>query len=77
MLHLSVELSNFKDEEGFSRVVDNKTVLINKASLNIAQYVSNVAQNDTVIKLNDTINTWEQNSKALKVSMNELFEILK
>jgi len=68
---------DFKDEEGFSRVVDNKTVLINKASLNIAQYVSNVVQNDTVIKLNDTINTWEENSKALKVSMNELFEILK
>lgn len=68
---------DFKDEEGFSRVVDNNTVLINKASLNIAQYVSNVAQNDAVVKLNDTINTWEENSKALKVSMNELFEILK
>ena len=68
---------DFKDEEGFSKVVDNKTVLINKASLNIAQYVSNVAQNDTVIKLNDTINNWEESSKALKVSMNELFEILK
>ncbi len=68
---------NFKDEEGFSRVVDNKTVLINKASLNIAQYVSNVAQNDTVLKLKDTIYTWEESSKSLKVSMNELFEILK
>jgi type I restriction enzyme M protein len=68
---------DFKDEEGFSRVVDNNTVLTNKASLNIAQYVSNVAQNDTVIKLKDTINTWEQNSKALNTSMNELFEILK
>jgi type I restriction enzyme M protein len=68
---------DFKNEEGFSRVVDNNTVLTNKASLNIAQYVSNVAQNDTVIKLNDTINTWEENSKTLKKSMNELFEILK
>lgn len=68
---------DFKDEEGFSRVVDNKTVLINKGSLNIAQYVSNVALNDTVIKLKDKIITWEENSKALKKSMNELFEILK
>ena len=68
---------DFNDEEGFSRVVDNKTVLINKASLNIAQYVSNVAQNHTVIKLNNTINTWEEKSKAIKASMNELFEILK
>ena len=68
---------DFKDEEGFSRVVDNKTVLINKGSLNIAQYVSNVALNDTVIKLKDKIITWEENSKALKKSMNELFEFLK
>ncbi len=68
---------DFKDEDGFSRIIDNKTVLLNKASLNIAQYVSNVAQNDTVIKLKDTINTWEESSKSLKVSMNELFEILK
>lgn len=68
---------DFKNEEGFSKVVDNNTVLTNKASLNIAQYVSNVVQNDTVIKLNDTINTWEENSKTLKKSINDLFEILK
>jgi type I restriction enzyme M protein len=67
---------DFKGEEGFSRVVDNKTVLTNKASLNIAQYVSNVAQNDTIIKLQDIINTWEESSKTLKKSMNELFESL-
>jgi type I restriction enzyme M protein len=51
--------------------------LTNKASLNIAQYVSNVAQNDTVITLKEAIHTWEENSKTLKTSMNELFEILK
>lgn len=68
---------DFNDEEGFSRVVDIETVLTNKASLNIAQYVSNVSQNNTLTTLKDTIYTWEENSKVLKVSINELFEILK
>jgi type I restriction enzyme M protein len=68
---------DFKDEESFSKVVDNETVLSKKASLNIAQYVSNVAQNDNIVTLIDTIQTWEENSKSLNVSMNELFEILK
>jgi type I restriction enzyme M protein len=68
---------NFKDEEGFSRVVDSETVLSNKASLNIAQYVSNVAQNNTITTLKENIDAWEESSKVLKTSMNELFEILK
>jgi type I restriction enzyme M protein len=68
---------DFKDEEGFSKVVDNEVVLIKKASLNIAQYVSNVTQIDNVIPLIETIQTWEESSKALNKSMNELFVILK
>ncbi len=68
---------NFKDEEGFTRVVDNEVILTNKASLNIAQYVSNVSQNAKKNSIYDTINTWEESSKILKDSMNELFEILK
>jgi len=68
---------DFKDEEGFSRVVDIETVLANKASLNIAQYVSNVDQNGVVVTLDDAIHTWVENSKKLKNGMNELFEILK
>jgi len=68
---------NFKDEEGFTRVVENEVILTNKASLNIAQYVSNVIQNAKKNSIHDTINTWEESSKILKDSMNELFEILK
>jgi len=69
--------TTFEDEEGFSKVVDIETILNNKASLNIAQYVSNVAQNGTVVSLGEAIHTWEENSKTLKASMNELFELLK
>jgi type I restriction enzyme M protein len=63
-------------EEGFSRVVDIDTILANKASLNIAQYVSNVAQNRAVMTLSEAIDVWEEKSKALKNSMNKFFEIL-
>lgn len=67
----------FEDEEGFSKVLDNETVLSNKASLNIAQYVSNVAQNNDTISVNQAISTWHESSRTLKKSMIELFEVLK
>jgi len=67
----------FTDEEGFSKVVNIETVLTNKASLNIAQYVSNVSQNKTIITLNEAVNIWEENLKALKACINKYFEITK
>lgn len=67
---------DFKDEEGFSKVVTIGTVIENKGSLNIAQYVSNVDQNNKHLSVVDAIENWEESSKELKASMNELFEIL-
>ena len=43
----------------------------------IAQYVSNVIQNENATSLKVTINTWKENSKKLKESMDNFFEILK
>ncbi|MEP6626886.1 MAG: N-6 DNA methylase, partial [Ginsengibacter sp.] len=68
---------DFVDEEGFSKVIDIETVLENKGSLNIAQYVSNVAKNETRLSLNDAIKNWEDGSKKMRTSMSELFDILK
>lgn len=68
---------NFENEDGFSKVVDTETVLANKASLNIAQYVSNVGKQEQKVTLSDVWDTWEERSKKLKMSMNELFETLK
>jgi type I restriction enzyme M protein len=68
---------NFKDEDGFSKVVSIETILENKGSLNIAQYVSNVEQKSNVMSLKDNIESWEKSSVSLKVSMTELFQILK
>jgi type I restriction enzyme M protein len=68
---------SFKDEEGFSRVVDITTVLNNKGSLNIAQYVSNVIPVEYNVSFTEVISSWEESSLKLKVSMNNLFQILK
>jgi type I restriction enzyme M protein len=68
---------NFKDEDGFSKVVSIETILENKGSLNIAQYVSNVEQKSNVMSLKDNIECWEKSSVSLKESMAELFQILK
>lgn len=67
---------DFKDEEGFSNIVENETVLENKASLNIAQYVSNVSISIDANSLNENIKIWEESSKSLKASMKELINIL-
>lgn len=67
----------FKSEKGFCKVVELKEISANKASLNIAQYVSNVEENTAdALSLEDTIANWKASSTALKESMNELFQIL-
>lgn len=66
----------FKDEDGFSKVVEIETVIENKGSLNIAQYVSNVNQDNKHLPLVEAIENWKESSELLKKSMNELFEIL-
>jgi type I restriction enzyme M protein len=68
--------TNFKDEEGFSKVVTIERILENKGSLNIAQFISNVNTSEDVFSLDETIDNWEKTSMQLKKSMNELFQIL-
>ena len=66
---------NFKDEEGFSKVVNIEEVLENNASLNMPLYVSNVDA-EPQISFDEALEQWEKSSQALKKSMEELFEIL-
>jgi type I restriction enzyme M protein len=68
---------NFKDEEGFTKVVTLEKILENKASLNIAQFVSNVDQKENVLSIDETLKEWNETSVRLYASMNELFEVLK
>lgn len=68
---------SFTDEDGFSKIISNETVIENKGSLNIAQYLSNVTIDVNKMSFNDAFSNWEMKSKELKTSMDELFQILK
>jgi len=67
----------FITEIGFSVIVDNETILSNKGSLNIAQYLSNVTIDKNKLSINEALINWDSNSAKLKESMNELFQVLK
>jgi type I restriction enzyme M protein len=67
---------DFKNQEGFCKVVSNEEVLGNKGSLNIPQYVSNVDSSIENLSIADSLQNWNESSIALKKSMNELFQIL-
>jgi type I restriction enzyme M protein len=67
---------DFKDQEGFCKVVSNNEVLENKRSLNIAQYVSNVDSSIKKKSIEVVLENWNQSSLELQKSMNELFQIL-
>lgn len=67
---------NFKDLEGFCKVVSLEEILANKGSLNIAQYVSNINGDSNKITLEEAISNWETESEKLKMSMDNLFQIL-
>ncbi len=68
---------NFKDEEGFSKVVTIEKILENKASLNIAQFVSNVEQKSNIRSIDAVLKEWNESSKNLEANMKQLFEVLK
>ena len=67
---------DFKDIDGFAKVVSIENILENKGSLNIAQFLSNVDTSNPVLSVNEALSNWKEQSKTLTKSMNELFEIL-
>lgn len=66
----------FKDEDSFSKIVTIETLLENKGSLNIAQYLSNVVIDVNKMSFSEAYSNWKNNSAKLKDSMDELFQIL-
>ena len=67
---------DFKDHEGFCKLLSNEEVLGNRGSLNIAQYVSNVDNTSEKLSIDEALTNWKESSEQLKKSMNELFQIL-
>jgi type I restriction enzyme M protein len=78
--HINKIYNNFKTFQnisGFARVLSVEEILNSKASLNIAQYVSNVEINNEGLSLNEALSSWEDSSSTLQSSMNQLFQISK
>jgi len=64
---------DFKRIEGYATIIDQNIILADKASLNIAQYVSNVEKNEAQISLAETFVEWKNASEKLTESMTKLF----
>jgi type I restriction enzyme M protein len=68
---------DFKDIDGFARVIDVEKILKNDASLLVTNYVksSRIIKNKT-LPLEESYKNWDKNSKVLTKSMNNLFKTL-
>ena len=67
---------NFKNEDGFCKILDIKDILKHNASLNMPLYVSNVNTDIEQISLDDALNNWERSSLELRKGMSQLFKVL-
>ncbi|KXO13111.1 Type I restriction-modification system, DNA-methyltransferase subunit M [Moritella sp. JT01] len=67
--------SDYTDLDGFSRVVSNEDIMKNDGSLLVTNYIKSTRISDvSTIKFEDVFAKWNENSTALKSSMNSLFE---
>lgn len=68
----------FSDNEGYTSVVDNQSVLAQDANLNIPLYVVSIKDHNRGEKpLNELIMQWEESSYQVKQSLDALFTHLK
>lgn len=65
----------FKNNDHFSRVVDIETILSKEASLNIPLYIS-PKKDDEIPAPSEAFIEWEDSSKELKRSIEDLFNLL-
>lgn len=67
---------DYKDIEGFAKVVTNKQILENGATLNISQYVSRleVKSDKPTQSLPDLLDEWERNRIELHDRINEILD---
>ena len=67
---------DYKDITGFAKVVDNKDILENGATLNISQYVSRLEVRDDAPRqsLGELMEEWKENRIELYEGINGLLE---
>lgn len=63
---------NFESIEGFSKIVDNQTILDNKSNLTIALYLNENGKAGEGDKLHDVVDTWLTTSDDLKTNSESL-----
>lgn len=67
----------YEDIDGFSKIVSNKDILSNDASLLVTNYLeSSRVQKNGVVSVDVAFKQWEESSLKLKESMNQLFKAL-
>ena len=66
---------NYKDDDGFCKVVTKEEILKKGSSLNLPIYVSNVRTADEIL-FKDAFKDWETSSEKLNNFMSELFGVL-
>jgi type I restriction enzyme M protein len=69
---------DYKDVDGFSKIVLAKDILANNGNLNISLYVSNVQQGNGSedASLKDLLCVWSEGSIGLRKDMEGLFELI-
>jgi len=67
---------NYKNVEGFSKIVDNDNIIAGDANLNIALYVSN-SEKQKQKDISEIFDEWLECSKVLRNSNKEFLSILK
>jgi type I restriction enzyme M protein len=67
---------DYENIEGFAKVVTIEEVLEKQASLNVAQFVSNVEQKDEAQPLDQLIDSWLESSNQLRSNLTYLIKTL-
>lgn len=65
----------YKDVEGFAQIVNKDEIIKNNSNLNISFYISNVSNyrdKKSDLDINKLISEWEESSKSLKDSIEEI-----
>ena len=62
------------DVEGFCKVISTKEILSKNASLNMAQYVSNVANDESQMKVKDAYAEWNETGNDLNIAMKKMLK---
>ncbi len=62
------------DVEGFCKVISTKEILSKNASLNMAQYVSNVANDESQMRVKDAYAEWNETGNDLNIAMKKMLK---